>query len=455
MARSDCRPWEPPPQAQARRWGERLAEELGRLRHSPVGVLEQRLMRGVITDPALRAALFRFVDVRPACTTRAELVRHLDEYLREARASPTARHLQPVLAHRTLQPPTASLAALAVGMVAHRFIAGADARAARGELAAMWSAGRAATVDLLGEATLTEAEGEAYAERCGSALRTLAAAASAWPARPLLERDAFGALPRVNLSVKVSALTPHLRAHAPDRAFAGCAERLRALLRSAHQLGAHIQVDMESLDSRESVTELVLKLLAEPEFAPGPSAGIVLQAYLTDSDAELETLLAWVANHPRRQPFTIRLVKGAYWDHEVVQAAQAGWPAPVFTDRRDCDRQFERLTHRLLDACAGGLPLRVAIASHNLRSLAYALALSDQLALPAATLELQVLRGLGDGTAAAIAALGRRVRVYCPVGALVAGMAYLVRRLLENTSNDSFLAAHAAGVDLGQLMEQP
>ena len=160
-------------------------------------------------------------------------------------------------------------------------------------------------------------------------------------------------------------------------------------------------------------------------------------------------------NHPRSSPFTIRLVKGAYWDHEVVAAVQNGWPAPVFTDRRSCDRHYEELTRRLLDARAAGMPVRPAIASHNLRSLAHALAYSDHLGLPESALELQVLRGLGDDTATAIAAAGRRVRVYSPVGDLVAGMAYLVRRLLENTSNDSFLAAQTSGADLDVLLEKP
>jgi proline dehydrogenase len=136
-------------------------------------------------------------------------------------------------------------------------------------------------------------------------------------------------------------------------------------------------------------------------------------------------------------------------------AAQNGWEAPVFTDRRSCDRHYEHLTRRLLDARAEGLKLRPAIASHNLRSLAHALAYSDHLGLPPEAIELQVLRGLGDDTATAITAAGRRVRVYCPVGDLVAGMAYLVRRLLENTSNDSFLAAQTTGAELALLLERP
>jgi RHH-type proline utilization regulon transcriptional repressor/proline dehydrogenase/delta 1-pyrroline-5-carboxylate dehydrogenase len=152
-------------------------------------------------------------------------------------------------------------------------------------------------------------------------------------------------------------------------------------------------------------------------------------------------------------PQTVRLVKGAYWDHEVVEAAQHGWSTPVFEVKADSDRNFEQLTRRLLDARPA---LRVAIASHNLRSVAHAIAY-DELSGRGGPgdLELQVLRGLGDPLQHAIAAQDLRVRTYCPVGDLVAGMAYLVRRLLENTSNDSFLADQAKGIPLEQLLAPP
>ena len=151
-------------------------------------------------------------------------------------------------------------------------------------------------------------------------------------------------------------------------------------------------------------------------------------------------------------PLTIRLVKGAYWDHELVQAAQHGWSAPVFERKADTDANFELLTRRLLDARPA---LRVAIASHNLRSIAHAIAYNRLTGGADEDLELQVLRGLGDPLQAAIAAQGLRVRTYCPVGDLVAGMAYLVRRLLENTSNESFLYEQARGVPLEELLAAP
>src|ERR687888_546267 len=179
---------------------------------------------------------------------------------------------------------------------------------------------------------------------------------------------------------------------------------------------------------------------------------MVLQAYLRDSPQTLDTILAWLAQGERAHPLTIRLVKGAYWDHEIVEAKQHGWDAPVFEVKADCDLNFEALTRRLLDARPA---VRVAVASHNLRSVSHAIAYNQLIGGDAGDLELQVLRGLGDPLQTALARQDLRVRTYCPVGDLVAGMAYLVRRLLENTSNESFLAEQAKGIPLEQLLAAP
>jgi RHH-type proline utilization regulon transcriptional repressor/proline dehydrogenase/delta 1-pyrroline-5-carboxylate dehydrogenase len=329
------------------------------------------------------------------------------------------------------------VAALAVHRMAKRFIVGEDPRAAVPTLERLWRDGAAASVDLLGEATVTAAEADRYAQRCDEALRTLAKAAAAWPRNVLLDQ-----VPRVNLSVKVTALTARVNGEAPELGIEDASHRLRRLLRTAKQVGAHLHVDMESMESRELITELVIKLLAEDEFRDGPSAGIVLQAYLKDADEQLDRLLDGI-----EQPFTIRLVKGAYWEHETVEATQHGWSAPVYQEKVESDRSFERLTRRLLNERPH---VRVAIASHNVRSIAHALALA-----PDRDLEFQVLRGLGDDLQAALTDMGLRVRTYCPVGDLVAGMSYLVRRLLENTSNDSFLLSRTRGEDLDTLLAAP
>jgi proline dehydrogenase len=435
------------------RVGRDIAARLPTHTRNPVRALDDKAMELSAQDAELRAALFRFVDVTPACRSLDDLARHLSGYLEGVEAKP-----QPLRAAMRMAESRAGRAALgaaaAAGVrhMAHRFIVGTSPDDAADDLRAMWKDGIAASLDLLGEATVTQEEADRYAERCADALRVLERLVDDLAETDLLEYDSTGLLPRANLSVKVSALTPMMRPEAPERGREDAGRRLRPLLRLARDTGAHLHVDMESVDSLETTLELVFDLLSEDEFAAGPSAGVVLQAYLRDSPAHLDRLLEWARTTPERPPLVVRLVKGAYWDHEVVEARQHGWSPPVYTDKHECDRNFEELTRRLLDARPA---VRVAIASHNLRSVAHAIAYNRAIGGEDRDLELQVLRGLGDDLAEALAASGMRVRAYCPVGELVAGMAYLVRRLLENTSNESFLNEQSRGVPLEELLAAP
>jgi len=436
--------------------GRELSAAMPSASRRPLAALDDKAMDLASQDAQLKAALFRFVDVVPACHSVDDLAAHLSGFLSEVDDKPAA--LEQAMRLGSSRPGRRALgtaAAAGVRHMAHRFIVGESPQAAAGVLAGLWRNGVTSSVDLLGEATVTAAEADAYAQRCSEALTTLTTAAATWPARPAIERDSAGILPRANLSVKVSALTPLLRADAPELGRRDAAPRLRALLRQAKELGAHLHIDMESYDSREATADLVLELLAEPEFADGPSAGVVLQAYLRDSPELADRFVQWVQDTPRADPLVVRLVKGAYWDHEVVDARQHGWTPPVFEVKADSDANFEQLTRVLLGARDTGSGVRTAIASHNLRSVAHAVAVSRAAGHPDADLELQVLRGLGDPLQIALAATGLRVRTYCPVGDLVAGMAYLVRRLLENTSNDSFLHDQGAGVELERLLAAP
>ncbi|MEA2270448.1 MAG: proline dehydrogenase [Solirubrobacteraceae bacterium] len=424
----------------------------GHARH-PLRALDDRAMDLASQDAEVRAALFRFVDVVPACRNLDDLARHLTGFLDEVGDRPPP--LQAAMrmgASRAGRAALGAAAAAGVRHMAHRFIVGETPRDATGVLEDLWRDGVATSVDLLGEATVTAAEADRYARRCADALDGLAEVYRDLPPRPHLEQDALGPIPRANLSVKVSALTPLLRADAPELGKRDAAGRLRELLRHARRVGAHLHIDMESFDSREAVTDLVLELLTEDEFRDGPSAGIVLQAYLRDSPELAERIVAWARSCERAHPLVVRLVKGAYWDHEVVEARQHGWESPVFEVKADSDRTFEALTRRLLEARPA---IRPAIASHNLRSVAHAVAVNRATGGADGDVEFQVLRGLGDDLQHALAGRGLRVRTYCPVGDLVAGMAYLVRRLLENTSNESFLAEHASGRPLEELLAAP
>ncbi len=440
-------------EAEIHRIGHELAGAMPSGTRNPVKALDARAMELASSDRELRAALFRFVDVVPACRSPEDVARHLRDFLAELPQTPPSVSAAMRIADiRAARPALGAAAAAGVKHMAHRFIVGENPAAATRVLRGLWERAVASSVDLLGEATVTREEAVVYAARCDEALRDIHAQSESWPERPVLEQDSVGPLARTNVSVKISALTPLLRPDAPALGERDAAARLVPLLRTGQEQGAHIHVDMESLDSREAVLELILELLSSQEFAQSPSVGIVLQAYLRDSPAQLESVLSWARSTNRRPPLQIRLVKGAYWDHELVEARQQGWATPVFERKADCDRNFEELTRVLLDARP---TVRVAVASHNLRSVAHAIAYNRLSGGQDRDLEIQVLRGLGDELQDALAAKGFRVRTYCPVGDLVAGMAYLVRRLLENTSNESFLHEQASGRSLDELLAAP
>jgi RHH-type proline utilization regulon transcriptional repressor/proline dehydrogenase/delta 1-pyrroline-5-carboxylate dehydrogenase len=189
----------------------------------------------------------------------------------------------------------------------------------------------------------------------------------------------------------------------------------------------------------------------QPDLRDWPHAGIVVQAYLRESEQDVQRLLELARR--RGAPITVRLVKGAYWDYEVTHAAQGGLACPVFTEKAATDAQYERLSVVLLENADW---LQPAFASHNLRSLAHAMVVADQMKLPPSALEIQMLYGMAEPERRAMRAMGRRVRLYTPIGELLPGMGYLVRRLLENTANEGFLRlSHHENVDIHALMERP
>jgi proline dehydrogenase len=211
----------------------------------PLKALDARAMELATSDDQLRAALFRFVDVVPACRSLDDLARHLTGYLDEL--SDTPPPITAALRVSGTRAGRAALGAAAAGGVrhlAHRFIIGENPQAALSTLRHLWADGVASSVDLLGEATVTPSEADRYAARCQDALTVLAQAAPGWPDRPAPQADASGPLPRANVCAKISALTPLLRPDAPDRGRRDAAERLRPLLREADRLGAHLHIDM-------------------------------------------------------------------------------------------------------------------------------------------------------------------------------------------------------------------
>jgi RHH-type proline utilization regulon transcriptional repressor/proline dehydrogenase/delta 1-pyrroline-5-carboxylate dehydrogenase len=411
---------------------------------------DDRFMALTLDDPLVRVQLFRFIDALPALKDAGSIRRHLAEYLQEAGdAVPwwldLALKLSPEGATRAEW--LAQAARTAAGVMARKFIAGATPGEALQTVRGLRRRKLAFTADLLGEAIISEAEADWYQRTCLAMIDELTGPLASAPEVPLIDRDQHGPIPRVNLSLKLSSLTAHFEPIHAEASIERAAGRLRPILRAARERGAYVHVDMEQYAHRALTYELFRRVLAEPEFRDWPDVGIVVQAYQPEAEAELQMLRDWVGS--RGTPITIRLVKGAYWDYEVLSARRLGWPEPVYSEKWQSDASFERCTRFLL---ANHERLRPAFGSHNVRSISHALAAAEAMGLPPSAYELQTLHGMGDAIQAALVDRGHRVRVYSPYGALLPGMAYLVRRLLENTSNESFLklssAAHARIDDL-------
>ncbi len=415
---------------------------------------DDRLMDSTLSDPQVRVQLFRFIDALPALRTPAAVRKHLKEYLAEAgdRVPAWLR-----LAVRLAPPGTdretllAWSAGTAAGLMARKFIAGSTPEEAAKTVMALRKKRVAFTADLLGEAVISEAEADVYQRTCIELIEGLAGPLAAAQEIPLIDRDDRGPLPRVNLSLKLSSLTAHFDPIHPEATISAVAGRLRPILRTARKLGAYVHVDMEQYSYRALSYDLFQRVFGEPEFRDWPDVGIVVQSYQPDALDELRMLRDWA--EARGAPITIRLVKGAYWDYEVLMARQLGWPEPVFLNKWETDAFYERCARYLIDHHE---TLRPAFAGHNIRSLSHAMALADARGLPPAAIELQTLYGMGDAIQDALVARGRRVRVYTPYGAMLPGMAYLVRRLLENTSNESFLKASSArDIPVETLLRNP
>ncbi len=307
------------------------------------------------------------------------------------------------------------------------------------------------TADLLGEAVITEPECDAYQATCLDLIGGLAGPLAREPEIPQIDRDHDGPIPRANLSLKLTSLTPRFDALHAETTSAEVLERLRPILRAAKEQGAFVNVDMEQYAHKDLTYDIFRNVLLDEEFRDWPHAGIVAQAYLPEALGDLEQLRDWARQ--RGTPVTVRLVKGAYWDYEVLHARQIGWPVPVYTRKWDTDANYERCARFLLDNRDW---LRPAFGSHNIRSLAHALAYAELLGVPRDAFEVQMLYGMGEPIQQALVDQGLRVRVYTPYGAMLPGMAYLVRRLLENTSNESFLMASTSGdTPVEELLRNP
>ena len=429
-----------------------------RARRDEPGVLDRaywqdHLLEWSMRDESLRTDMFRFVDALPTLATSAEVARHAREYLLKP-----GRSLPAFLGTALKASASGVGAAIAAGPIragveglANRFIIGRDPASAINHFRELRARGLAFTADLLGEATLSDSEARAYLDRYLDLIDRLAAESAGWTNDGVLDHDAGGPIPRASVSVKMSALAPWLDPASPASGVTRLSARVLPLLLRAKKRNVSVTFDLEQWSLHGITYDLFESLATHKSLRDWPHMGIVIQAYLRRAADDVERLLALAKR--RGVPLGVRLVKGAYWEYEVASARQRGLEPPVLLEKAATDEQYERLTARLLDNTA---LLKPAFGTHNLRSIAHAIARAEQSRVHPLAYEVQMLYGMAAAERDAIRSRGVRVRLYCPIGDLLPGMAYLVRRLLENTSNAGFLRlAHHEHADMTSLLQPP
>jgi len=429
-----------------------------KMQDEPPSLFDRKYWQGqildwVMKDESFKVDAFRFVDVLPALESTTAISAHVQDYLlKEKRDLPLAIRTALKMTGNSL---TSSFATKAirtnVADMARRFICESNNVKAIKALTKLTKENLTFTADILGEATTSDAEAEAYLKKYIDLITLLGDAAQSWPDNPLLYGSPQEQLPKANISVKISALDPYVDAADHAGSIARLKERLLPLLRQAKKKNVFINFDLEQWAVHGITYGLFEEIATEQELIDWPHIGLVVQAYLNTSVQDCDRLI--VLSKKRGTPFTVRLVKGAYWDYEVVHARQNGFTCPVFTKKGLTDANYELLSNKLL---VHHSYLTTAFASHNLRSLVNAIVLAREKGVEKTAFELQMLYGMAEPLRRVFSRDNYRVRIYAPIGELLPGMAYLVRRLLENTSNSGFLRqSYHDRVSIAEMLEPP
>lgn len=419
---------------------------------NPFKKAENKLLEWTLRKEEIKINLFRFVDVLPSLHSSRSVVEHVHEYFKDIKGE------IPLFKFAMMFPPNSLFArfgAKAVGSqierMSRRFIVGKTGSDALPYLKKLRKKGRTFTLDLLGEAVLSEEESTIFINRYKDLIHTFSSVDKEWKKKYPLPFPHPKDSSIVNISIKPSALYSQAKAQDFEGSIAKLSDRLAELLFEIKSVGGGAYLDMEDCAYTDLTIALAKRVLMSKEFIDYPDIGFVLQAYLKRTENDLNELIPFLKS--RKAKTNIRLVKGAYWDTEVMLAKQRGWEVPVFQKKSHSDASYEKLSRKMIDAKDVIYP---AFASHNLRSLAHAIKYAELKGMHKEDFELKFLYGMGDEFKDEFVKRGYLVREYSPVGELLPGISYLVRRLLENTTNEGFLRqTNFEELDIDKLLKKP
>ena len=329
-------------------------------------------------------------------------------------------HLKSAL-KRLGEPVIRSAVTRAMKEMGRQFVLGETIAAAMDRAKTLESQGFTYSYDMLGEAARTEGDARRYHLSYSRAISAIALACTSADIRE-----------NPGISVKLSALHPRFEMAQRDRVLAELVPRVKALAALARSAGLGFNIDAEEADRLTLSLEVIEAVLSDPSLAGWDGFGVVVQAYGRRAGPVLDWLYALAGRLDRR--IMVRLVKGAYWDSEVKRAQVLGLDSfPVFTRKAATDVSYIANARKLLAMTDRIYP---QFATHNAHTVAAIL----EIATDKTAFEFQRLHGMGERLHDIVhAQQGTRCRIYAPVGAHRDLLAYLVRRLLENGANSSFV----------------
>ena len=330
------------------------------------------------------------------------------------------RHLRAAI-KRLGEPVIRTAVSRAMKEMGRQFVLGENINAAMERAKGMEKKGYTYSYDMLGEAARTESDAKRYHLSYSRAISAIATAC--------VHKDS-----RKNpgISVKLSALHPRYEVAQEASVMRDLVPRLRALALLAKSAGMGLNVDAEEADRLGLSLDVIEKVLSEPALSGWDGFGIVVQAYGPRAGVVIDALYDMAIRHDRK--LMVRLVKGAYWDTEIKRAQVKGVEGfPVFTQKAATDVSYIANARKLLNMTDRIYP---QFATHNAHTVAAVLHMADD----KEKFEFQRLHGMGETLHNIVMEKhGTHCRVYAPVGAHADLLAYLVRRLLENGANSSFV----------------